>query len=37
MTVYLVAEVANIDQLTWLLTKLANNPNVIDARRQRWS
>jgi GTP pyrophosphokinase len=37
MTVYLVAEVANIDQLTWLLTKLANIPNVIDARRQRWS
>jgi GTP pyrophosphokinase len=37
MTVYLVAEVANIDQLTWLLTKLANIPNVIEARRQRWS
>ncbi len=37
MTVYLVAEVTSLVQLTWLLTKLENLPNVIEARRQRWS
>lgn len=37
MTVYLVAEVASLEQLTWLLTKLENIPNVISARRQRWT
>lgn len=37
MTIYLVAEVADLKQLNWLLTKLENVPNVIEARRQRWS
>lgn len=37
MTVYMVAEVTSLKQLTWLLTKLENIPNVIEVRRQRWS
>jgi GTP pyrophosphokinase len=36
-TIYLIAEVADLKQLNWLLTKLENVPNVIEARRQRWS
>lgn len=37
MKVYLIAEVADINQLNWLLTKLENLPKVIKAQRQRWS
>lgn len=37
MTVYLVAEVGDLEQLNHLLTKLENVPNVIHARRERWS
>lgn len=37
MKVYLIAEVADIAQLHWLLTKLENLPKVIKAQRQHWS
>lgn len=37
MKVYLIAEVADITQLNWLLTKLENLPKVIKAQRQSWS
>jgi GTP pyrophosphokinase len=37
MKVYLIAEVADINQLNWLLTKLENLPKVIKAQRQKWS
>ncbi|HMT19802.1 MAG TPA: TGS domain-containing protein, partial [Promineifilum sp.] len=37
MKVYLIAEVADINQLNWLLTKLENLPKVIKAQRQSWS
>ena len=37
MTVYLIAEVTNLVQLNWLLTKLENIPNVIEVRRERWT
>jgi GTP pyrophosphokinase len=37
MTVYLIAEVTDLTQLTWVLTKLKNMPNVIEVTRQRWS
>ena len=37
LTVYLVAEVASLEQLNWLLQKFENLPNVIEAHRQRWT
>ncbi len=37
LTVYLEAEVASLEQLNWLLKKFEALPNVIEARRQRWS
>jgi GTP pyrophosphokinase len=37
MKVYLIAEVADITQLNWLLAKLENLPKVIKAQRQSWS
>lgn len=37
MKVYLIAEVADISQLNWLLAKLENLPKVIKAQRQSWS
>ncbi|HEX6383513.1 MAG TPA: bifunctional (p)ppGpp synthetase/guanosine-3',5'-bis(diphosphate) 3'-pyrophosphohydrolase [Anaerolineae bacterium] len=37
MTIYLLVEVANLDQLNWLLQKFESLPNVIEAYRQRWS
>lgn len=37
MKVYLIAEVSDIRQLNWLLTKLENLPKVIKAQRQHWS
>lgn len=37
MIVYMIAEVTSLDQLTWLLKKLATLPNVIEVQRQRWS
>lgn len=37
MTVYLIAEVTDLKQLEYLLTKFDNLPNVIEAHRQRWS
>jgi len=36
-TVYLVAEIRSLDQLNWILGKLEHLPNVIEARRQRWT
>ncbi|MCB9418346.1 MAG: bifunctional (p)ppGpp synthetase/guanosine-3',5'-bis(diphosphate) 3'-pyrophosphohydrolase [Ardenticatenaceae bacterium] len=36
-TVFLVAEVTSLDQLNWLLQKLENLPNVVEAYRQRWT
>ncbi|MCP4423291.1 MAG: bifunctional (p)ppGpp synthetase/guanosine-3',5'-bis(diphosphate) 3'-pyrophosphohydrolase [Chloroflexi bacterium] len=35
ITIYLVAEVASLEQLNWVLQKLENLPNVIEAYRQR--
>ena len=35
-TIYLVAEVSDLTQLNYLLTRLANLPNVLKAQRQRW-
>jgi hypothetical protein len=37
MTAYLIVEVVDLRQLNWLLTKLENLPNVIEASRQHWS
>lgn len=37
MTVYLVVEVTDLDQLNWLLKKFENLPNVIEVYRQRWT
>lgn len=37
MIAYMIVEVANLDQLNWLLKKLENLPNVIEARRQQWA
>ena len=37
MKVYLIAEVADIRQLNWLLAKLSNLPKVIKVQRQNWS
>ncbi len=37
LTVYLEAEVTSLEQLNWLLKKFEALPNVIEARRQRWS
>jgi (p)ppGpp synthase/HD superfamily hydrolase len=34
-TVFLVAEVVSLEQLNWLLQKLENLPNVLEAYRQR--
>jgi GTP pyrophosphokinase len=36
MTVYLVVEVATLEELNWLLQKLENTQNVVEANRQRW-
>jgi hypothetical protein len=37
VTIYLIAEVNSLEQLNWMLKKFENLPNVIEARRQRWS
>jgi GTP pyrophosphokinase len=37
LTIFLVAEVASLDQLNWLLQKLETLPNVLEAYRQRWT
>ncbi len=37
LSVYLVAEVNSLEQLNWLLQKFEGLPNVIEAKRQRWS
>lgn len=37
LMVYLVVEVNSLEQLNWLLHKFEGLPNVIEARRQRWS
>jgi GTP pyrophosphokinase len=37
MIAYMIVEVADLTQLTWLLNKLATLPNVIEARRQQWT
>ncbi len=36
-TIFLVAEVTSLVQLNWLLQKLENLPNVVEAYRQRWT
>jgi GTP pyrophosphokinase len=35
-TIYLVADVANLDQLNWVLGRLGGLNNVIEVRRERW-
>ena len=35
--IYMIAEVADLSQLNWLLAKIESMPNVVEARRQRWS
>jgi GTP pyrophosphokinase len=37
MIAYMIVEVVDLTQLTWLLNKLATLPNVIEARRQQWA
>jgi len=37
LTIYLMVEVKDLDQLNWLLDKFEKLPNVIEAYRQRWS
>jgi GTP pyrophosphokinase len=37
LTVYLEVEVNSLEQLNWLLKKFEALPNVIEAKRQRWS
>jgi GTP diphosphokinase / guanosine-3',5'-bis(diphosphate) 3'-diphosphatase len=37
VTVYLVVEVSDLDQLNWLLDKFEKLTNVIEAYRQRWT
>jgi GTP diphosphokinase / guanosine-3',5'-bis(diphosphate) 3'-diphosphatase len=37
LTVHLVVEVTDLEQLKWLLQKYENLPNVIEAQRQRWN
>lgn len=37
VSIYLIVEIESLEQLNWLLSKLENLPNVIEARRQRWS
>jgi (p)ppGpp synthase/HD superfamily hydrolase len=37
VTIYLVVEVSNLDQLNWLLERFEKLTNVIEAYRQRWS
>jgi transcriptional regulator of aromatic amino acid metabolism len=34
--VYLLAEVTDLTQLNYLMTKLSNLPGVRDVRRQNW-
>jgi GTP pyrophosphokinase len=36
ITVYMVAEVPDLDRLNWILNRFERLPNVIEARRQRW-
>jgi GTP pyrophosphokinase len=35
--VHMVAGVSSLDQLNWILSKMDKLPNVIEARRQRWT
>lgn len=37
ISIYMIAEVTDLAQLDYLLTKFGNLPNVIEARRQKWS
>jgi GTP pyrophosphokinase len=37
VTIYMIAEITDLKQLEYLLTKFENLPNVIEARRQSWS
>jgi RelA/SpoT family (p)ppGpp synthetase len=36
-TIYLVAEISTLDQLSWILRKIEGLPNVVEAQRQRWT
>jgi GTP pyrophosphokinase len=36
-TIYMVADVASLDQLNWILGKFEKLNNVIEVRRQRWT
>ena len=36
-TVYLVAEVASLAELDWVIHRFENIPNVFEVRRQRWA
>ncbi len=37
MTIYLIVEVADLQQLEYILAKFNNLPNVTEARRQKWA
>lgn len=37
LNIYLVAEVANLNDLNWLMKKFENLQNVIEVSRQRWN
>lgn len=36
-TIYLIAEISTLDQLSWILRKIEALPNVVEAQRQRWT
>jgi len=36
-TLYMIAEVKDLTQLSYLLTRLKNLPNVFEASRQHWN
>lgn len=37
VSIHLIADVTSLDQLNWVLNKLEKLPNVIEAKRQRWT
>jgi len=37
VSIHMIAEVTSLDQLNWVLKKLEKLPNVIEAKRQRWT
>lgn len=37
MTIYLIVDVVDLEQLNWLMKKFENLPNVVEVSRQRWA